>query len=69
MEMNLVIALGGILGSGISAYVGVKVGFAEMRRDIDHLQADVQRNSAESDKRFDRLEAVYFKQRGVNADD
>lgn len=60
--MNLLIALAGVLASGVSAYVGVKVGYAEMRRDISHLQADVTDNKKESDKRFDRLEAMYFRQ-------
>lgn len=62
MELNAVIALAGILGSGFSAYMGVRIALAEVRSDIRHLQSATK----SLDTRVERLEAPYFERRGRN---
>ena len=49
-----------MIGAGFSAYVGVRVGLAEVRGDIKRLDKDVD----DLDGRTRRLEAPYFGQRG-----
>jgi hypothetical protein len=56
MELNLLIALAGIFGSGLSAYVGVRVALAELRGDIRRLDKSV----VKLEERASRLEQPYF---------
>ena len=60
MELNLLISIAGIMGSGISAYVGVRVALAEMRGDVKRLDKDVGMH----DQRIARLEEPYFRDQG-----
>jgi hypothetical protein len=53
-------SLAGMIGAGFSAYVGVRVGLAEVRGDIKRLDKDVE----DLDGRTRRLEEPYFKMRG-----
>jgi hypothetical protein len=57
-EIQLLVSLLTITGSGISVYVGVKVAIAEIRGDI--TRHEMQINSLQS--RVDRLEKPYFKE-------
>lgn len=58
MEVDLLISLAGILGAGLSAYVGVRVAMAEVKNDLKHHAGYI----AEHAKRLDRLENRYFKE-------
>lgn len=59
MEINVLIALAGMMGSGFSAYVGVRVALAEVKGDVRRLQEDV----AHVEERVERLEKPYFERR------
>ncbi len=59
MEIQLVISVITVIGSGISVYVGVRVAIAEIKGDIrrlDEAREDVSR-------RLDRLEGAHFNSR------
>jgi hypothetical protein len=56
-EIQLVIALITVAGSGISVYVGVKVALAEIRT----MQGALERRLGKVEDRLDRLEEKYFK--------
>lgn len=58
MELNLLIALSGIVGAGISSYVGVRVAMAEMRGDLKRHEGAI----TDLKDRVHRLERPYFKQ-------
>jgi hypothetical protein len=60
VEINVLISLASMIGAGFSAYVGVRVGLAEVRGDIKRLDKDVE----DLDGRTRRLEEPYFKMRG-----
>jgi len=60
VEVNVLISLAGMIGAGFSAYVGVRVGLAEVRGDIKRLDKNVD----DLDGRTRRLEAPYFGSRG-----
>lgn len=47
-QIHLLITFGGILGAGLSAYVGVKVALAEIRTEMKRLD--------KIENRLDRLE-------------
>lgn len=59
MEINVIIAIAGIFGTGIAAWVAVKVGQAEQRRDISNLTGRVDYLS----RKIERLEEPYFRPR------
>ncbi len=59
MELNLLIALVGILGSGISAYVGVRVAMTELQGNVKTLF----KQDEALDRRVVRLEEPYFDRR------
>lgn len=56
VELNVLVAAVGVLASGLSAYVGVKVALAEIRGDVARHDRDLRKH----DERIDRLEAPYF---------
>lgn len=56
MELNLLISLAGILGAGLSSYVGVRVAMAEMRGDLKRHEGSI----TDLKSRVDRLEKPYF---------
>lgn len=58
MEINLLISLAGILGAGLSAYVGVRVALAEVKGELKHHGEYIDQHA----KRLDRLESRYFKE-------
>ena len=63
-EVQLLIAIITVLGSGVSVYVGVRVALAEIRGDIKRLDAmieTIQAENTESKSRIIRLENEYFK--------
>lgn len=60
---NLIV---GIIGSGIAAYVGVRVAITEVRGNIkahDDRFRDGERRSTQIEGRVDRLEGEYFRKR------
>lgn len=59
VQAQLLIAVFGILGAGLSAYVGVRVAQAKMQQDIKNLQEC----DGAHDKRLERLERPYFDRR------
>ena len=59
MELNLLISLAGILGAGLSSYVGVKVALAELRGEVKRLNKEIM----DLESRADRLEKPYFNRR------
>jgi len=59
MELNLLIALIGILGSGISAYIGVRVALTEIQGNVRTLF----KQDEALDRRVIRLEEPYFDRR------
>lgn len=56
MELQVAVALTGILGAGLSSYIGVRVALAEIRKDLEAQKERIGQN----EKRLDRLEASYF---------
>ena len=56
MELNLLISLAGILGAGVSSYVGVRVALAEIRGELKRLDKDV----TDLETAVSRLEKPYF---------
>lgn len=61
MEINVVIALAGIFGSGVSAYVGVRVALAEVKGEIKRHQEALEDHS----ERLLRLERPFFDRRNT----
>ena len=59
MELNLLISLAGILGAGLSSYVGVRVALAELRGEVKRLNKEIM----DLESRADRLEKPYFNRR------
>jgi hypothetical protein len=57
METQVLISLAGILGSGFSAYLGVRIALTELRGDLKRLEGDLDA----LEHRTARLEAPYFK--------
>jgi hypothetical protein len=55
-ELQLLISVLTIAGSGLSVYVGVRVAIAEMRRDIRNHE----RLLDDHKERIERLESPYF---------
>lgn len=43
IELNIVISCIGIIGAGMSAYLGVKIALAEIKKDIFYLRKDIDR--------------------------
>ena len=56
-ELQLIVGILVILGSGISSWAGVKVALAEMRQKQDSHDESL----TKLEKRVDRLEEKYFK--------
>jgi len=56
VELNLLISLAGILGAGVSSYVGVRVALAEIRGELKRLDKDV----TDLETAVSRLEKPYF---------
>ena len=50
---HLMIAFVGILGSGLSVFVGVKVALAEAKKDIYSLRVDMTRHEQKLEKHID----------------
>lgn len=64
--MHLLISVAGIIGSGIAAYVGVRVAITEIRGKLnthDEKFRDGDRRQTQVEGRIDRLEGDYFKRR------
>jgi hypothetical protein len=61
VEINLLISLSGVVGAGISAYLGVRVALAELRGEIKRLDLGLQ----DLVSRTERLEAPFFERRAV----
>jgi len=59
VELNLLISLAGILGAGLSSYVGVRVALAELRGEVKRLNKEIM----DLESRADRLEKPYFNRR------
>jgi len=60
MELNLLISLAGILGAGLSSYLGVKIAVAELRKDIQRIDHITEGHG----DRLERLERPYFNRTG-----
>jgi len=67
MEIQIIISLITIIGSGVGVYVGVRVALAEIRKDIKALEnkdADIarlmERDFQDLRGRVSRLEEQYF---------
>lgn len=56
-ELQLIVGMLVILGSGIASWVGVKVALAEMRQRQDNHDDDIK----DIQRRLDRLEEKYFR--------
>ena len=56
-ELQLVVGILVVLGSGVASWVGVKVALAEMRQRQDNHDEDI----GKLEKRVDRLEEKYFR--------
>jgi len=61
LELQPILTIITILGSGVSAYVGVRVALAVVTRDVSNLKEDVKEIRADHGSRLNRLEARYFK--------
>lgn len=62
-QINLLISVAGIIGSGLAAYVGVRVAITEIRGKIsahDDRFKDGDRRQTQVEGRVDRLEGDYF---------
>lgn len=59
MEITVLINMAGIMGAGVSAFVGVKVALAQVQRDVRNLE----KSQEKAEKRLDRLEQRYFQSR------
>lgn len=55
--VNLTIALVYILAAGIAVFVALKIGLAEVRKDIQHLTKDLERLEKQLTKISDRCVA------------
>lgn len=64
MEVTVLINMAGIMGAGISAFVGVKVALAQVQRDVRNLE----KSQEKAERRLDRLEERYFRTRIVDED-
>tara|TARA_R110000868_G_scaffold3765_2_gene23157 strand:- start:219 stop:557 length:339 start_codon:yes stop_codon:yes gene_type:complete len=51
--LHILIALVGIVGSGLSVFVGVKVALAEAKKDITSLRIDMTRHEIKLEKHID----------------
>jgi len=60
MEITVLINMAGIMGAGISAFIGVKVALAQVQRDVRNLE----KSQEKAERRLDRLEQRYFFPRG-----
>ncbi len=68
IELQIMISVITVFGSGISVYVGVRVALAEVKRDVSFLKEKdkeivgrIDREGDESNRRIRRLEDVYFR--------
>lgn len=68
MDAQVLFSVVTIFGSGVAAYVGVRVALAEMRKDIEYLYKGdvdiinrVDREGKEIRIRLDRLEKPFFR--------
>lgn len=59
MEITVLINMAGIMGAGLSAFVGVKVALAQVQRDVRNLE----KSQEKAERRLDRLEQRYFRPR------
>lgn len=59
MELQLILALVTVIGSGVGVYVGVRVALAEIKGDIRRLDSA----NEQASRRLDRLEGAHFIQK------
>ena len=65
MELDpILISVVGLIGSGLSAYVGVRVGLAEQKVKIEALKEQVDR----IEHRMERLQTFVFSNRAVHGE-
>lgn len=58
MEVNLLIALAGILGAGLSSWVGVRVAMTQIEGRLNSHDGRL----IAHDRRLDRLESPFFRE-------
>ena len=64
VELQILLSSITVIGAGISVFVGIRVGLAELRRDLRALEKDLQevkdRELTDVRSRITRLEGKYF---------
>lgn len=65
IEFQSLLSILTVMGAGVSVYIGIRVGLAELRRDLRALEKDLEelknRELGEARARLARLEERYFK--------